>query len=105
MQAPRRAASLGFVATAIVAGSALMAGPAVAQTDLGPATGEVTILMIGWPDQDGIDPDGNPQVGIGYVEQLFEAAHPGDRPQDRQYPVGLRLDRLRSQDRVDDPGE
>ena len=32
--------------------------------------------MIGWPDQDGIDPDGNPQVGIGYVEQLFEAAHP-----------------------------
>jgi ABC-type glycerol-3-phosphate transport system substrate-binding protein len=54
-----------------------MAGAAVAQdTDLGPATGEVTILMIGWPDQDGIDPDGNPQVGIGYVEQLFEAAHP-----------------------------
>src|SRR5262245_13616310 len=78
MQAPRRAASLGLVATAIVAGSALMGGTAVvAQSpDLGPATGEVTILMIGWPDQDGIDPDGNPQVGIGYVEQLFEAAHP-----------------------------
>jgi hypothetical protein len=77
MQSPRRPASIALAVTAVVAGSALWAGAAMAQeTDLGPATGEVPILMIGWPDQDGIDPDGNPQVGIGYVEQLFEAAHP-----------------------------
>ena len=60
MQAPRRTASLALAATAVVAGSALLAGTAVAQSpaavDLGPATGEVTVLMIGWPDQDGIDP-------------------------------------------------
>ena len=77
MQAPRRRASIVLAATAVMAGSAIWGGAAVAQdTDLGPATGEVPILMIGWPDQDGIDPDGNPRVGIGYVEQLFEAAHP-----------------------------
>ena len=66
MKASRRAAALALAATAVVGSGVVAQSPAA--VDLGSATGEVTILMIGWPDQDGVDPDGNPQVGIGYVE-------------------------------------
>ncbi len=76
MKASRRAAALALVATTVVAGGAIAQSPAT-QVDLGPATGEVTALMIGWSDQDGTDPTtGKPTVGIGHLESLFEAKHP-----------------------------
>jgi hypothetical protein len=77
MQAPRRTASLALAATAVMAGSALWAGTAVAQdTDLGPATGDVTALMIGWDDADGIDEiTGKPTVGIHAITDLWNQKH------------------------------
>jgi multiple sugar transport system substrate-binding protein len=76
MKAPRRAATLAIVATAIVAGGAVAQSPAATQ-DLGSATGDVTALMIGWPDSDGIDATtGKPTVGIQHLKELFEAKHP-----------------------------
>lgn len=76
MKATSRAATLALAATAVVGGSAIAQSPA-APVDLGAATGPVTALMIGWPDSDGVDPTtGKPTVGIGKLEQLFEAKHP-----------------------------
>lgn len=80
MQAPRRTVSVGLAATAVMAGSALMAGGTVAQSgapvDLGPATGDVTALMIGWDDEDGIDADtGKPTVGIHAIKDLWDQKH------------------------------
>lgn len=75
MKASHRAATLALVATAVVGGSAVAQSPAA--PDFGSATGEVTALVIGWADQDGIDATtGKPTVGIGKLEQLFEAKHP-----------------------------
>ncbi|MBX3029768.1 MAG: extracellular solute-binding protein [Chloroflexi bacterium] len=72
MHASRRAATLALAATAVVSSGAIAQSP-----DLGPATGEVSVLMIGWSDQDGIDAStGKPTVGIGHLETLFEAKHP-----------------------------
>ncbi len=69
MKASRRAATLALVATAVAGGSALAQSPAA--PDFGSATGEVTALVIGWADQDGIDATtGKPTVGIGKLEQL-----------------------------------
>ena len=42
-----------------------------------PVSGEVKVLLIGKPDEDGIDPvTGNPQPGIAQLEAMFEAAYP-----------------------------
>jgi multiple sugar transport system substrate-binding protein len=39
--------------------------------------GEVKVLLIGKPDEDGIDPlTGNPLPGIAQLETMFETAHP-----------------------------
>src|SRR5689334_14008168 len=75
MKAPGRAAALALAASTLVASGAIAQSP-TGGGDLGPATGDVTALMIGFPDQDGVDADGNPTVGIGYVEQLFNSTHP-----------------------------
>ncbi len=76
MQASRRAATLALAATAVVATGAIAQSPATS-ADLGPATGDVTALMIGWSDQDGIDAStGKPTVGVGHLKDLFEAKHP-----------------------------
>lgn len=40
-------------------------------------SGEVTVLLIGKPDEDSIDPTTGLQVpGVGKLEELFETAHP-----------------------------
>jgi ABC-type glycerol-3-phosphate transport system substrate-binding protein len=40
--------------------------------------GEVTALLVGWPDVDGTDPTTNEPVrGVGYLKTAFEAANPG----------------------------
>jgi len=75
MKASRRAAALALAATAVVGTGVVAQSPAAA--DLGSATGDVTALMIGWPDADGIDPaTGEPTVGVQHVKDLFEAKHP-----------------------------
>lgn len=60
------------------------ATPGASTAGGGPATGapgpsgEVTALMLGWPDQDGTDPaTGRAVKGIGYLKTTFEASHPG----------------------------
>jgi len=90
MQTPRRPASVALAVTAVVAGSALWTGAAVAQdTDLGPATGDVTALMIGWPDEDGIDATtGKPTVGVQHLVEWFEAKHPDINLTIRNIPWG-----------------
>lgn len=75
MKAVQRAAAIGLVATALVSGSAIGQSPAA--VDLGAATGEVKVLMIGYPDQDSIDPaTGNTVPGVNQLKAKFEAAHP-----------------------------
>ena len=42
-----------------------------------PVSGEVKVLLIGKPDEDGIDPlTGAPIPGIKHLKEMFEAAHP-----------------------------
>ena len=42
-----------------------------------PASGEVTVLLIGKPDEDSIDPvSGANLPGVGQLEAMFESAHP-----------------------------
>lgn len=49
----------------------------IVQPTAGPASGEVTVMLIGKPDEDGIDPvTGKPQPGIKKLEAMFEAANP-----------------------------
>jgi multiple sugar transport system substrate-binding protein len=75
MKASRRAAALALAATAVVGSGVVAQSPAA--VDLGPATGDVTALMIGWPDSDGVDAaTGKPTVGIQHLKELFEAKHP-----------------------------
>src|SRR5687767_4595150 len=41
------------------------------------ASGEVKVLLIGKPDEDGIDPlTGAPIPGVGQLETMFETAYP-----------------------------
>ncbi len=43
----------------------------------GDASGDVTVLLIGKPDEDGIDPvTGNPIPGIHTLKEQFAASHP-----------------------------
>ena len=53
------------------------AAPAATAAPAGAASGAVTVLLIGKPDEDGIDPvTGNPIPGIGKLKELFAASHP-----------------------------
>jgi ABC-type glycerol-3-phosphate transport system substrate-binding protein len=42
-----------------------------------PASGDVTVLLVGFPDQDSIEPTtGQPIPGVGHLRDMFEAAYP-----------------------------
>jgi multiple sugar transport system substrate-binding protein len=73
------ACSSGGTATPIAStASSAAASAAPAASDTPAPSGEVTALMLGWPDQDGTDPaTGRPVKGIGYLKTTFEASHPG----------------------------
>jgi ABC-type glycerol-3-phosphate transport system substrate-binding protein len=85
---PRAAAALAFAV--MLAGCTTGASPSAsasptsgptastAATEVPAPSGDVTALMLGWPDADGIDPaSGKAVAGIGYLETTFEASHPG----------------------------
>ena len=51
-------------------------GGSVATSAPGPS-GEVTAVLLGWPDADGTDATtGEPVRGVGYLKATFEASHP-----------------------------
>ena len=75
MKASRRAAALALAATAVVGSGVVAQSPAA--VDLGPATGDVTALMIGWPDRTAsTPPPASPRSASSHLEELFEAKHP-----------------------------
>ena len=75
MKASRRAAALALAATAIVGSGVVAQSPAA--VDLGPATGDVTALMIGWPDRTASTPrPASPPWASSTLKELFEAKHP-----------------------------
>lgn len=52
--------------------------PSAATSQAATASGEVKVLLIGKPDEDGKDPlTGNPIPGVKHLEEMFEAANPG----------------------------
>jgi ABC-type glycerol-3-phosphate transport system substrate-binding protein len=64
-------------APAATAAAAPEATAAPAAEAAGEASGDVTVLLIGKPDEDGIDPvTGNPIPGIQKLKDQFAASHP-----------------------------
>jgi multiple sugar transport system substrate-binding protein len=67
----------GTTGTSSPAESIVPATSAATESAAAGPSGEVTAVMLGWPDADGVDPTtGEAVVGIGYLEKTFEASHP-----------------------------
>lgn len=57
--------------------SGISATAALPSATLASPSGEVTALLVGWPDADGTDPTTGEKVrGVGFLKSAFESAHP-----------------------------